>query len=100
MMTFMPVALAATGRWAFWPRKPKVDHAADLTTHGMWGKNAEAVGRQDSPLWIGAALLLIILFAAGIGSFQTDDLPHTARFIKRTDPGLGTELYAKKFERT
>lgn len=98
MMTFMPVALAATGRWVFWPRKPKVDHAADLTTHGMWGKIAEAVGSKDRPLWIGATVLLIILFAAGIGSLKTDGLTSTESFTNRPDAVVGQELYDSKFD--
>ncbi|MGC0366069.1 RND superfamily putative drug exporter [Rhodococcus sp. 27YEA15] len=98
MMTFMPVALAATGRWVFWPRKPTVDQAADLATHGMWGKIAATAGNKDRPFWIGATVVLIALFAAGIGSLHTDGLTSTQSFTNRPDAVVGQELYDSKFD--
>ena len=55
----------------------------------MWGKIAEAVGSKDRPLWIGATVLLIILFAAGIGSLKTDGLTSTESFTNRPDAVVG-----------
>ncbi|MFD4366858.1 MMPL family transporter [Rhodococcus sp. NPDC058521] len=98
MMTFLPVALAAAGRWVFWPRKPKVDNAADLTTHGMWGKIAAAVGSKDRPFWIGATALLAVLFLVGFGSLKTDGLSSTENFTNKPDAVAGQELYDSKFD--
>ncbi|MFZ2175841.1 MAG: MMPL family transporter [Rhodococcus sp. (in: high G+C Gram-positive bacteria)] len=98
MMTFLPVALSAAGRWVFWPRKPEVDETADLTTHGMWGKIAAAVGSRARPLWIGATVLLALLFAAGIGSLKTDGLTASESFTNRPDAVVGQELYESKFD--
>ncbi len=98
MMTFMPVALAVVGRWVFWPRTPRVDHAADLATHGMWGKIATTVGNRDRSLWIGASILLIVLFAAGIGSLKTDGLTAAQNFTNTPDAVVGQELYDSAFD--
>ncbi|MDI9914097.1 MMPL family transporter [Rhodococcus sp. IEGM 1379] len=97
MMTFMPVTLAAAGRWVFWPRTPQVDHAADLATHGLWGKIATTVGKRDRSLWIGASVLLIVLFAVGIGSLKTDGLTAAQNFTNTPDAVVGQELYNSQF---
>ncbi|NLE79025.1 MAG: MMPL family transporter [Rhodococcus sp.] len=98
MMTFLPVALAVAGRWVFWPRKPKVDHAADMAAHGMWGKIAALVGRRDRPLWIGTTVLLAVLFLVGIGSLKTDGLSSTENFTNTPDAVAGQELFDSKFD--
>ncbi|OYD66982.1 MMPL family transporter [Rhodococcus sp. OK302] len=97
MMTFMPVTLAAAGRWVFWPRTPQVDHAADLATHGLWGKIATTVGKKDRSLWIGSSVLLIVLFAVGIGSLKTDGLTAAQNFTNTPDAVVGQELYDSQF---
>ncbi|RDI19489.1 RND superfamily putative drug exporter [Rhodococcus sp. AG1013] len=98
MMTFLPVALSAVGRWVFWPRKPKVDGATDLATHGMWGRIAEFVGRRDRPAWIGATVLLAVLFAVGIGSLQTSGLTASENFTNEPDAVDGQALYDANFD--
>lgn len=98
MMTFLPVVLSAAGRWVFWPRKPKTDGATDLATHGLWGRIAEIVGRRDRPAWIAATALLVVLFAVGIGSLQTDGLTATENFTNEPDAVRGQALYDANFD--
>lgn len=98
MMSFLPVALATAGRWVFWPRKPRVDEAADLTTHGLWGKIAAQVGSKDRPFWIGTTVLLAALFLVGIGSLKTEGLTSSESFTNRPDAVVGQELYDSKFD--
>lgn len=97
MMTFLPVALAVSGRWVFWPRTPRVDRAADLATHGMWGKIADWVGRRDRSAWIGTTVVLLILFVVGIGSLHTEGLSSTENFTSKPDAVIGQELFDAKF---
>ena len=97
MMTFLPVALAVAGRWVFWPRTPRVDHAADLVTHGMWGRIAKTVGRRDRPAWIGATAVLVVLFAVGIGSLSTSGLTSSENFTTTPDAVAGQQLYDEHF---
>ncbi len=98
MMTFLPVALSAVGRWVFWPRKPQVDGATDIATHGLWGRIADVVGRRDRPAWIGATALLVVLFAVGIGSLQTGGLTATQNFTNEPDAIRGQALYDANFD--
>ncbi|MEO8749789.1 MAG: MMPL family transporter [Allobranchiibius sp.] len=98
MMTFLPVALAAAGRWVFWPRRPRVDHAADLATHGLWGRIAATIGRRQRPAWIGA-LVLLLLCLSGIGSLQTNGLTVAQGFTGKPDAVVGQELYDAKFDK-
>ena len=46
MLTVLPALLVVSGRWIFWPRKPRVDHQTSIEqTHGVWGR----VRRQGHP---------------------------------------------------
>jgi RND superfamily putative drug exporter len=98
MMTFLPVFLALAGRWVFWPRIPHVDHAADLATHGWWGRIAAAVGRRDRPAWVGATALLVVLFAVGIGSLHTSGLTSAENFTNTPDAVTGQQIYDTHFD--
>ncbi len=98
MMTFLPVFLALAGRWVFWPRIPHVDHAADLATHGWWGRIAAAVGRRDRPAWVGATALLVALFAVGIGSLHTSGLTSAENFTNTPDAVTGQQIYDTHFD--
>lgn len=98
MMTFLPVALAAAGRWVFWPRKPRVDHEADLATHGLWGRISALIGRRHRPAWIGA-LVLLLLCLAGIGGLKTNGLTISQGFTGQPDAVVGQQLYDAKFDR-
>lgn len=98
MMTFLPVVLSLAGRWVFWPRIPRVDHAADLATHGLWGRIADTVGRRDRPAWIGATALLVVLFAVGIGSLNTSGLTSSENFTNTPDAVTGQQIYDEHFD--
>jgi RND superfamily putative drug exporter len=97
MMTFLPVVLASAGRWVFWPRKPKVDHAADLTTHGVWGRIASVIGTHHRPAWIGATVLLLLCII-GVASLDTGGLTTTETFTNKPAAVTGQELYDAKFD--
>ncbi|WP_127784057.1 MMPL family transporter [Rhodococcus sp. X156] len=98
MMTFLPVAVALAGRWVFWPRIPRVDRAADLATHGLWGRIAAMVGRRDRPAWVGATVALL-LCVTGMGALQTGTLSASEGFTNRPDAVVGQELYDAAFAR-
>ncbi|TSD99229.1 MMPL family transporter [Skermania sp. ID1734] len=96
MMTFLPVALAACGRWVFWPRIPRADQATDLATHGMWGRIANTVVSNRRPAWIGATVILLIAIS-GIGLLKTNGLTTAQSFTNRPQAIVGQELYDAKF---
>jgi len=99
MMTFLPVALSVIGgRWVFWPRRPRVDHAADLATHGLWGRVAATVGRRHRYAWIGALLVLLVCLI-GLGSLKTNGLTTSQGFTTTPDAVKGQRIYDAKFDR-
>ncbi|MDQ1732067.1 MAG: putative drug exporter of the superfamily [Pseudonocardiales bacterium] len=98
MMTFLPVALALSGRWVFWPRRPRVDHAVDLATHGAWGRIAETVVRRNRPAWIGTSVILLLCLI-GIASLDTSGLTSAQQFTTKPDAVAGQEIYDAKFDR-
>jgi len=99
MMSFMPVALAVVGRrWVFWPRRPKLDHEADLATHGLWGRIAGTVGRRYRAGWIGALVVLAICLV-GLGSLKTNGLTTQQGFTNTPEAVTGQKLYDAKFDK-
>ncbi|MCX5045031.1 MMPL family transporter [Aldersonia sp. NBC_00410] len=98
MMTFLPVALAAVGRWVFWPRIPRTDHVADLATHGYWGRIANTVVNRRRPAWIGATVVLFI-GALGISMLDTSGLTSMESFTNEPEAIVGQQLYDANFDR-
>ncbi|GGG20448.1 membrane protein [Rhodococcoides trifolii] len=97
MMTFLPVVLSAAGRWVFWPRKPKIDHASDLTTHGLWGRIAALIAARHRAAWIGATVVLLLCII-GVVSLDTGGLTTTQTFTNKPPAVTGQELYDSKFD--
>jgi RND superfamily putative drug exporter len=97
MMTFLPVALSVIGgRWVFWPRRPRVDHATDLATHGLWGRIAATVGRRHRVAWIGALVALGICLL-GVTSLKTNGMTTAQGFTNKPDAVKGQQIYDAKF---
>ena len=97
MMSFLPVALAAAGRWVFWPRRPTTaTPAAEPGTTGIWGRISRFIGTHHRRAWIGTgALLLLCLFA--IGGLKTNGLSAAQGFTNTPDAVVGQHLYDAKF---
>ena len=99
MMSFLPVALAAAGRWVFWPRRPTTDTpAVEPGTTGIWGRIARFIGAHHRGAWIAASALLLFCLL-GLPSLKTDGLSITQGFTNTPDAVLGQELYDAKFPR-
>jgi RND superfamily putative drug exporter len=98
MMSFLPVVLAIFPRGVFWPRKPKVDHAADLATHGLWGRIAATVGRRHRPAWIGATIVLLLCLL-GLGTLKTNGLTSAQFFTNTPDAVHGQQIYDAEFDK-
>jgi len=97
MMSFLPVALALSGRWVFWPRRPTTAvPAAEPGTAGLWGRIARFIGAHHRGAWITASALLLLCLL-GLPSLKTDGLSTTQGFTNTPDAVLGQELYDAKF---
>jgi RND superfamily putative drug exporter len=96
-LTVLPALLVVSGRWVFWPRKPKVDHRTDiLEVHGVWGRFANGLQRRHRPAWIGAAIILLACVAL-ITTLKTDGLPTEKGFTNKPEAIVGTQIYNKAF---
>jgi RND superfamily putative drug exporter len=98
MLTFLPAVLVLCGRWIFWPRVPHVDHAADIATHGMWGRFANALGRRARISWVVTAVVLLACVAL-IGGLKTGGLRVTDSFTNKPDAVTGQKIYDANFDR-
>jgi len=99
MMTVLPVLLAVTGRWVFWPRRPSTSTpAATPGTTGIWGAVARFIGTHHRRAWIGATVLLLLCLI-GIGSLKTNGLSVAQGFTNKPDAVVGQQIYDEKFDR-
>jgi RND superfamily putative drug exporter len=97
MLTFLPVFLVVFGRWVFWPRIPHVDHKADIATHGVWGRFAQALGRQPRRRWIAGTVVLLACLA-GISTLKTAGLTVTDSFTTTPDAVQGQKVFDRNFD--
>jgi RND superfamily putative drug exporter len=99
MMSFLPVTLAAAGRWVFWPRRPTpATSVPEPGTAGIWGRISRAVGSHARLAWVATSVLLL-LFLLGIGGLKTDGLAIAQGFTNTPDAVLGQNIYDAKFDR-
>nr|WP_189194834.1 MMPL family transporter [Micromonospora fulviviridis] len=96
MLTFLPALLLLGGRWAFWPRRPRFDHADPRTEHGIWGRIAGFVARRARTVWVVTAVVLAAL-ALGVTQLGATTLGQSDLFTQRTDSVAGQEVIARHY---
>ena len=83
MLTLLPALLVITGRWIFWPARPKFA-SQEPTTSGLWARLGKAITKSPRAVW---AVTALILLACSLG------------LLKLNATGLSTEdTYTKKFD--
>ncbi len=63
MITLLPALLVITGRWVFWPLRPRFG-SDDPTARGPWARIGARIARRPRTVWIVTAVLLA---AASLG---------------------------------
>ncbi|MFG3704042.1 MMPL family transporter [Micromonospora sp. NPDC047670] len=96
MLTFLPALLVLGGRWAFWPRRPRLDRADPRTEHGIWSRIAGFVARRARPVWVLTTLALAAL-ALGLTQLGATTLGQSDLFTERTDSVAGQEVIARHY---
>ena len=96
MLTFLPALLVLGGRWAFWPRRPRLDQADPQTEHGLWSRIAGFVARHARPIWLGTAVVLALL-TLGLTQLGATTLGQSDLFTQRTDSVDGQEVIARHY---
>ncbi|HEX7351505.1 MMPL family transporter [Brachybacterium sp.] len=100
-LTFLPAALYALGRVAFWPRRPLFepdasDAGADPSDHGVWGRIALAVRRRPRPIWIVTALVLAV-GCLGVTQLQADGVPQSDLVLAESSARDGQAALGEHF---
>ncbi|MCW3838907.1 MMPL family transporter [Micromonospora yasonensis] len=96
MLTFLPALLLLGGRWAFWPRRPRFDHADPQAEHGIWGRIAGFVARRARTVWLVTAVVLAVL-AVGVTQLGVTTLGQSDLFTNRTESVAGQEVIARHY---
>ncbi|MEU4333790.1 MMPL family transporter [Micromonospora lupini] len=96
MLTFLPALLVLGGRWAFWPRRPRLDQADPRVEHGIWNRVAGFVARHARPIWLSTAVVLALL-TLGLTQLGATTLGQSDLFTQRTDSVDGQEVIARHY---
>ncbi|SCE86970.1 putative drug exporter of the RND superfamily [Micromonospora viridifaciens] len=96
MLTFLPALLLLGGRWVFWPRRPRYDHADPQAKHGVWGPIARFVARRARRVWLVTAVLLAVL-TLGLTQLGITTLGQSQLFTNRTESVAGQEVIARHY---
>ena len=94
-LTLLPALVVLFGRWVFWPRVPRFDHA-DEKLSGFWSKVGSFVDRKPKAIWITTTLVLLI-FAGFSTTLRSDGLAQTEAFTSRTDSVIGLDKLGEHF---
>ena len=99
MLTVLPALLVISGRWIFWPKRPRVDHRTDiLEVHGVWGRFSKNLSVHYRRGWIGAAVVLVACVAA-IATLKTDGLSTEKGFTNTPEALTGQKIYNAHFSK-
>lgn len=95
MLTLLPALLVITGRWVFWPLKPRFG-SAEPTERGFWAKMGRGIARRPRTVWIGTSLALGAL-ALGLLGLNTGVIQNKDAFVDRPASITGEEALARHF---
>jgi RND superfamily putative drug exporter len=94
-MTFLPTALALSGRAAFWPVTP---HAGTEhpETSGLWGRISRAVDSRPRWVWIGTAVVLAGCVAL-VPQLKASGTAQSALFLSEVESVRGEHVLEQHF---
>lgn len=92
-LTFLPAALALTGRAAFWPTHPSAKKATET---GLWWTVARKVDAHHTKVWIGSALVLLV-FASFAPQLKSSGIAQSDFFLTQVDSATGQDVLGEHF---
>jgi RND superfamily putative drug exporter len=95
MMTLLPALLVITGRWVFWPAKPRYG-SDEPTTRGLWARVGNRIAARPRTVWIGTVLVLGAM-AAGVAGLQAHGLTNAQSFRGHPDSVAGETVLNQHF---
>jgi putative drug exporter of the RND superfamily len=95
MTTLLPALLVITGRWVFWPARPRVG-SPEPTAGGLWARVGRAIAVRPRLTWMTTAVLLAAM-AAGITGLNAHGLSTAASFRGQPESVAGAQVLARHF---
>lgn len=95
MVTLLPALLVLTGRWMFWPQKPRYG-TPQPGTGGFWARTGRAMSRRPRIVWI-ATTLALVAAALGLIGFRFGPLTLAQSFVGTPSSVTGERVLARYF---
>ncbi|WP_408619081.1 MMPL family transporter [Jiangella endophytica] len=95
MLSLLPALLVVTGRWVFWPLKPKFG-SVEPTERGFWSRIGRTIAHRPRTVWIGTSLALGAM-ALGLLSLNTGVIQNKDAFIDTPASITGEDALARHF---
>ena len=95
MMTLLPALLVITGRWVFWPAKPRFG-SPEPTTRGLWARIGRNIAVGPRVVWIITTLVLGAM-AFGLTGLHASGLTNAQGFRGHPDSVTGQSVIDQHF---
>ena len=95
MITLLPALLVITGRWVFWPLRPRYG-SQDPTSRGPWARIGTRIARHPRPVWIVTAVLLAVA-SLGLIGFRFGALTQAQSYRGTPSAVAGERVLARHF---
>ncbi|NYD40781.1 MMPL family transporter [Nocardioides panaciterrulae] len=90
MITLLPALLVITGRWVFWPQRPRFG-SVEPTASGLWAKVGRRIAVRPRAVWVGTAAALAVS-CLGILSLNASGLTTEDSYTKDFDSIVGQRV--------
>ncbi|AGL20070.1 MMPL family transporter [Actinoplanes sp. N902-109] len=95
MITLLPALLVITGRWIFWPTRPR-NGSAEPTVTGIWARLGKRIGRRPRVVWLSTVVVLAAM-AAGLLQLNANGLSQADSFVNEPASVAGDQALARHF---
>ena len=95
MITLLPALLVITGRWVFWPLRPRYG-SDDPTARGPWARIGSRIARHPRRVWIVTAVLLAAA-SLGLIGFRFGALTQAQSYRGTPSAVAGEKVLAQHF---
>jgi putative drug exporter of the RND superfamily len=92
MLTLLPALLVITGRWMFWPVRPRFG-TVEPTSGGFWARVGRRISTRPRRVWVVTALVLAAL-SLGMLSLNAHGLSTADSYTKEFDSVKGQQVLA------
>jgi len=95
MITLLPALLVITGRWVFWPYKPRYG-SSDPTSRGPWARAGQRIAVRPRTIWVTTAVILAV-FSLGLIGFRFGTLTQAQSYRGTPSAVAGEKVLAAHF---